>query len=83
MASRPISELLSSPGGVRAGVPLVVTSVNTIGNLPSIPVSDVEFYVNGHLVYDGITNAGVAVNVDPFTLKYNIATTDEVIARYL
>lgn len=63
-------------------VPLIVLSVNTLSNLPTVPTGIVRFVVNGQTVFNGITNTGSAVFVDPPTLGYNIALTDEVYALY-
>lgn len=61
---------------------LTVATRNTINDLPSTPVSPVEFRVNG-VITRGITNTGVTVTVNAAAVGYNIDPgVDEVTAQY-
>lgn len=60
---------------------LLVVSPNNINPLSQLPLSPVQFFVNGNMV-DGITNSGSAVTVDNVTLGFNVQTSDVVKAVY-
>jgi len=63
---------------------LVIASRNTINPLAFLPLSPVEFSVNGVAATSGITNTGTAVSVDPIALGFNIDPgLDVVTAQYL
>lgn len=57
--------------GTKIDEGLTVIGVNSLNPLDSVPVTPVEFYVNGVLA-EGITNAGTAVIVNATILGYSI-----------
>lgn len=63
---------------------LEVVSDNQVNPLSSVPLSSVNFSVNGIPVLQGITNIGAAVFIDPILVGYNISPlADVVTVQYL
>ncbi|TFI51023.1 hypothetical protein BLD44_028520 [Mastigocladus laminosus UU774] len=67
--------------------PLTVTALNTVSNLTYTPVASnlVVLYINGvqeNSYGSAFTVSGKSVTINPTNLKYNVATTDVVVAVY-
>jgi hypothetical protein len=70
--------------GVLETEALEVISDNQVSQLTYLPLSGVSFSVNGIPTFQGITNVGKAVSINPLLVGYNISPlVDAVTAQYL
>lgn len=89
LTSRNVQQDPASSGATLFAELLTITALNTINDLTKTPSSttSIEFIVNGlsedTFANSGFSVTGKAITVNATNLRYNVETTDRIVARYL